>query len=369
MKVLHLCRQYHPSVGGVERFVADLAGRLATRGHQVEVATLNRLWRSAKILPKEEVVAGIVVRRLPFVGGALFFCAPTILALAQQFDVLHVHNTDFFLDYLVALRGWHRRPIVVSSHGGYFHTQNQATLKRLYFQLVTRRSLQAATVVIPNSLSDEKRFGRCNRRTMRIDNAIDYLTFARVNRQPVSGRLITVGRLAANKNLEGLLRVFAAAQSQQPELRLVIIGDGLERDTLHSLAQSLNLAEVVEWLGEVDDLTLWAELARAEFFLSAATYEGFGLAVLEAMAVGVIPVVNTIEAFRSFIVDGHNGFLADYTEVVSSSDKLLQAINLTPVEKERLGQQARSTAARYAWDEAIPKFERIYRETLESVRN
>jgi alpha-1,3-mannosyltransferase len=366
MKVLQVCRQYHPSVGGVERFVADLTRRLVERGYQIEIATLDRLWRSPQKLPAQEVIAGIPVNRLPFVGGALFFWAPGIFNLVRQFDLVHVHNTDFFLDYLVATRHWHGKPIVVSTHGGYFHTPDHAFIKRLYFQLITSRSLQRVSAVIPNSLPDEKRFGGHNRRTVRIDNAIDYAAFAKVNRQPGPGRLITVGRLAPNKNLAGLLQVFAQAYAQRPDLRLVIVGDGPGRNELQSHARSLGLTGAVQWLGEISDEALQAELAQSEFFMSAAAYEGFGLAVLEAMATGLIPVVNTIEAFRSIIADTTNGFLLDYSNVVLSGGRLLEIMGLPSDEKKRLSANARATAAGYAWEEALPKFERIYRETVES---
>ncbi|MEK7324611.1 MAG: glycosyltransferase, partial [Chloroflexota bacterium] len=82
--------------------MSELAGLTARRGHTAEVATLNRLWRRPGALATEEVVDGVPVHRLPFVGGPLFFVAPGILSLAKRFDILHVHNTDFFLDFLAA---------------------------------------------------------------------------------------------------------------------------------------------------------------------------------------------------------------------------------------------------------------------------
>jgi len=362
VRILHLCRQYHPSVGGVERFVAELSARLAARGHTVEVATLNRLWHRNDTLPAYEVVNGIPVHRLPFIGGALFFAAPGVLHLASRFDVLHVHNTDFFLDLLTATRFIHRRPVVVSTHGGFFHTPAHAALKRLYFALITRRALMAASVVIPNSAGDERRFAPFARRAVRIDNAIDFATFASMSRQPAAGRLITVGRLAPNKNVSGLLNVFARARALRPDLSLVVVGDGPQRQDLERQAAALGIDSSVRWAGEVNDERVRLELAMAEAFVSAATYEGFGLAVLEAMAAGLVPVVNGIEAFRDVIDDGRNGFLVDYADHAGAARVLVDVLSLLPDRKIQLSEQAQARASEFDWAKAVLKFEEAYSE-------
>ena len=366
MKILHVCRQFHPCIGGVERFVAELATRLTVRGHTTAVATLDHCWRKPARLSRHELVGGLYIHRLPFVGGPLFFAAPGVLDLVQHFEVIHVHNTDFFLDFLAATRFIHRRPLVVSTHGGFFHTVDHAVLKRLYFNLFTRHSLRAV-IVIPNSASDERRFTPYAGRAVRIDNAIDYPAFAAVERQPAPGRLITVGRLAPNKNLPALLQMFARARMLQPGLSLVVIGDGQLRPELEQLAAALNIAGAVRWTGEIDDANSRAELAAAEIFLSAATYEGFGLALLEAMAAGLIPVVNDIEAFRDVIADGQNGFLADYTQPDSAAQTLAQVLSLSLDERQRLSAAARASAANFDWPRAVEKFEAVYEEAISNT--
>jgi alpha-1,3-mannosyltransferase len=364
MKILHLCRQYWPSVGGVERFVDDLTSRLATRGHTVEIATLNRVWNKPGHLPAYEVVNGIPVRRQPFVGGALFFLAPAVYPLLRHFDLLHVHNTDFFLDFVAATRLWHRKPFVVSTHGGFFHTTSHIGLKRVYFAAVTRQALRAASTVIPNSPADEKRFSPLARRSVRIDNALDISKFSQVVRQPLPGRLVTVGRLSANKNMERLLQVFAAAYSQRPDLTLTVVGDGDLRPALEAQAQALKVEGAIQWLGTVNDGRLREALASAQLFVSATRYEGFGLALLEAMAAGVIPVVNDIEAFRTVVAQGQNGFLADYAEVNKAAQCWLEVLALPPTQAEQISSEARKTAQAYDWPAAIEKFEAVYAASL-----
>jgi alpha-1,3-mannosyltransferase len=359
MKILHVIRQYHPAVGGAERFAADLSTRLVARGHQVEVVTLNKRWRDGLRLPDHEIINDIPVHRIPYIGTPLFFLAPKVLSFVNGFDVVHVHHTDFFLDFLAATRFIHRRPLVVSTHGGFFHTDDHAALKRLYFALITQHSLRTANVVVPNSLSDEKRFARYGRKVVRIDNAIDSSFFSRGRGQRLRGRMITVGRLVANKNAKALLEVFALARARRSALTLTVVGDGEMRGELEERAGRLGIGDCVRWLGEVSDEQLRDELSAAEIFLSAATHEAFGLALLEAMAAGCVPVVNNIEAFRDVIEDGRDGFLANYANAAEAASTLLRVYE-SPLDP--LSSKARMKASLFDWDQAVMRFEKIYSE-------
>jgi alpha-1,3-mannosyltransferase len=98
----------------------------------------------------------------------------------------------------------------------------------------------------------------------------------------------------------------------------------------------------------------------AEAFVSAATYEGFGLAVLEAMAAGLVPVVNDIEAFRDVIDDGRNGFLVDYADHAGAARVLVDVLSLLPDRKIQLSEQAQARASEFDWVKALPKFEKVY---------
>jgi alpha-1,3-mannosyltransferase len=209
-----------------------------------------------------------------------------------------------------------------------------------------------------------QRFAPYARRVARIDNAIDFQTFAAIERKPIAGRLITVGRLAENKNLRGLLNVFSAAYRLCPDLTLVIVGDGPERGQAEGLITELGINKVVIWLGFVGEAELLAELGKAEVFLSAARYEGFGLALLEAMAAGVIPVVNAIEAFEALVTGGQNGLLIDYDQVELAGQQLAEALGLPETEKRRLSSEAKQQAKKYSWDAVTPKFEKVYQQAL-----
>lgn len=100
---------------------------------------------------------------------------------------------------------------------------------------------------------------------------------------------LAVGRLAVPKDLSTLLRAFALVRSRR-ELRLVILGDGLDRFRLADLARRLGIERDVDFAGWSDQVAAW--LARASVFVSTSIWEGSPGAIIEALAAGC-PIVAT----------------------------------------------------------------------------
>lgn len=121
--------------------------------------------------------------------------------------------------------------------------------------------------------------------------------------------MFTVGRLEARKGVDHLLRAFALIERDHGDaVRLVIAGDGPQRDNLHALADQLQLKNV-EWLGYVDNASLPHVMASADIFCAPATgQESFGYILIEAMAAG-LPIVAFGNAGYAGVLAQHPGNL------------------------------------------------------------
>ncbi len=99
IKVTHVVRQYHPSVGGMEEVVQNIARQQLTRyGHAPTILTLDRLFRNShERLATRELIDGIPVIRLPYHGSSRYPLCPSVLEHVRDADVIHVHGIDFFL--------------------------------------------------------------------------------------------------------------------------------------------------------------------------------------------------------------------------------------------------------------------------------
>lgn len=105
-------------------------------------------------------------------------------------------------------------------------------------------------------------------------------------------RMVAVGRLAPQKGYDLLLQALAGLRETLHPGQVVIVGDGPERDALKGLARQLQLAEVVEFRGELSQSEVSIALASAEVFLLPSRYEGLSNAGLEAMERGMALVLS-----------------------------------------------------------------------------
>jgi alpha-1,3-mannosyltransferase len=135
MKILQLTRQFLPAQGGTESVVQGLSEALQQNGHTVRVATLRLVFSTGAVAPVESVEAGLTVHRMRHWGPRRYPVAPAALQLIRGYDLVHIHAIDFFVDYLSLLRLLHRTPLVVSTHGGFFHTEWATALKKFTLKL------------------------------------------------------------------------------------------------------------------------------------------------------------------------------------------------------------------------------------------
>ena len=116
-----------------------------------------------------------------------------------------------------------------------------------------------------------------------------------------------VGRLGKEKNLDFLIDCHKDLINDIPNLKLIIIGDGPERNEFENTVKKLKLEDSVIFTGMI----AWEEVPKyyqiADVFATASTTETQGLTVIEAMAAGVAPVCIDDESFRMVIIDGLNG--------------------------------------------------------------
>ena len=180
MLIVHVVRQFHPGVGGLETVVRELASAQVKAGHRVRVVTLDRLFNVAgtQKLPAREMLDGIEIIRIAYFGSSRYPLAFSALRHIKDADLVHVHAIDFFFDYLAWTKPWHGRKLVVSTHGGFFHTKYASLLKRVWFQTVTRLSLKFYAGVAAVSASDFERFSSIRPSGMVcIENGANVSTF------------------------------------------------------------------------------------------------------------------------------------------------------------------------------------------------
>jgi glycosyltransferase involved in cell wall biosynthesis len=138
--------------------------------------------------------------------------------------------------------------------------------------------------------------------------------------------LLAICRLTAQKGVDVAVRALAEVRREHPDAVLVVLGEGPERAALERLATDLGLGGAVFLPGRAGDVGDW--LARAELLVHPVRWEGFGLALLEAMLAELPVVASSVSSVPEIVMDGETGLLVppdDPAALAGSISRLLSA--------------------------------------------
>ncbi len=371
MKILQVFHHYKPYRGGVEKVIEQLNKNLKAKGFECSVLCLDRNPGSSKRLPARQRFDEALVERIPFLDMRYYKLAPFSLKKLQGFDIVHVHGLGYFSDKLAVTKLFHGKKLVISTHGGIFHTKRLGLLKWLYFFGWCRIALKAFDKVIAVSKADYKLFEKIvpKKKLVLIENPVEIEGFSS-KRSPVPNSFLFVGRLSRNKGLRQMLEAFAEVKGRGIDFSLAIAGKEFDfgREELEKTAMELGIGKQVSVLGEVSEKRLLQLYRENEFFASASQYEGFGISAVEAMAAGLVPILNSIAPFKRFVKNGENGFIADFGNAEKAAGVIEQALRLSSIGKKRFGDSARASAKRFSWQNCIGRFEKLYKALLENSK-
>ena len=362
MNIVHVVRQFYPAVGGFESVALELASAQVTAGHKVRVITLNRLFNTNAVLPARDVVCGAEVIRLPYFGSQRYPLAPSVIHFIRDADIIHVHAIDFFFDYLAWTRPLHRKKLVVSTHGGFFHTTYAARLKRLYFQVITRASSAWYDGVVAVSAADYNLFKRIRKGVVCIENGVNVAKYYNCSPTVPSKCLLALGRLSSNKRLERVVSFVAALRQRDPQWKLVIAGRqwDVSADEITQLAKKVGVLDAVEVVVGPNDDEIRRLVRRCSVIASASSYEGFGLAAVEGMSAGLFPVLNDIPPFRDLISRTGVGLLVDFSNSEEAAEAFADRWREVAADFGQYRLAAMEAASAYDWPQVCRSYEQIY---------
>jgi alpha-1,3-mannosyltransferase len=366
--IVHVVRQFLPNKGGLEDVVANLCRQLLANDYRVRVVTCDSLFSDPDLeLAASELIDGIEVVRIPWSGSSRYPLAPQVFRHIADADLVHVHAVDFFFDALAWGRLAHGRPMVATTHGGFFHTAKFAAIKKVWFNTVTRLSALAYRKVVCCSHSDQRLFsGVAGKRACLIENGADVAKFANCAALDARRRIVTIGRFSVNKRLDRLLDVMRALVVRDPDWHLDIIGaaSDLDQATLEREISARGLARQVSLHVSIDNCAIRNVIARASLFASASEYEGFGLVAIEAMSAGLLPVLHPNEAYRD-LAERHPAIrLADFSHPDAAAGALDAAHAALASDGGDLRAQLARDAARYAWTAVAQRYIQVYETAL-----
>jgi glycosyltransferase involved in cell wall biosynthesis len=358
--------------GGKETRHDEIIRRLTTMGYRIEVHTM-RWWDGERDHRRGAVRYRALCRRYRLYRGerrslvqAVVFAISGVRMLFRSFDVVEVDAVPVIQLFVLRLVTWlRRRPLVVTWHevwGAAYWRRYLGRLGAVAARLERWALLLPDHIVSPSpgTAARIREIVGPSAAVSVVPNGIDLRAIERVVPDAAACDVIFVGRLIGHKNVDVLIRAVAALAKAGRAVTCRIIGTGPEEGALRQLAHSLGIADRVRFEGRVPRTEeVLSAMKSARVFVSLSEREGFGVAVLEAMACGrpIVAYDHPDNHARELLVDGVNASLVSTLDI----ETVALAIGQTVVRADELGRAAAEAAHDYDWDAIARQMSKVYR--------
>jgi GalNAc-alpha-(1->4)-GalNAc-alpha-(1->3)-diNAcBac-PP-undecaprenol alpha-1,4-N-acetyl-D-galactosaminyltransferase len=355
---------YAMGLGGAQRVMSIVANYWATHGWEVTLITLCDRSRPSFYQLESQIKLiqlGIIGDSPNFLqilrtGGQRIKLLRAAIAESQPDVVVSFLNTG---NVMTLLATWDLNiPVIVSEHSYPAFLDVNRWWQAL--MNLTYRRADLVTVLTESALAFYPH-DRGYRSIVMPNPVITPVAETTTRHQLVpSPTLMAIGRLHSVKGFDLAIAAFAKLRTKYPDWHLTILGEGPNRAELEALRSKLHLTNCVHFLGQVHNVN--AHLRQADIFLLSSRFEGFPMALCEAMACGV-PVVATdcLSGPREIITDGVDGILVAMEDVDSLANGL-DLLMSDPLKRQQLGRVAPQILDRFGleqvmdrWKDAIDK--------------
>lgn len=374
MKIGLVCPYNVNRGGGVQEIVRDMYLGLTARGHEVKILT-----------PQPREVGDVDTTDMIFLGGGTDFKSPMATSAQisasvdtetidqvleqEQFDVLHFHEPWVpVLSRQILSRS--KAVNIATFHGAIPETLMSRTIVKVvtpYTKSILKylhefTAVSEAAAVYIRSLTDEP--------IQIVPNGIDLDRYQWSEHKPASDGMKTIlyiGRLERRKGAKFLLKAFKLLQMSDPNVRLIIAGNGPDREKLELLAEDLQL-EHVEFLGYISEAKKLELLAAADLFCSPAIFgESFGIVLLEAMATGTVAIAGNNVGYEAVMKDMGQLSIVNPRDDAEFARRMALLLN-SPELQNAWRAWAKEYVTQYSYPNIIDGYEKVYKKALKHHR-
>lgn len=392
MRIAIFSDTFFPRMNGVANMVYLFAKSLAEAGHEVFIFTVSKY--SRKFLNNlNDTGKNLTIITLPSVPMPVYSGERLTLPIGMTLpflkkikpDIIHVH-TPFALglEAILAAKIF-KIPLIGTHHTFYDHYLKHVKLdygwaKKLSWKYTVAYYNCCDLILNPSqSLTDTMIARGLKKPADVLRNFIEVDFFRPVankktklrlkNKFGIKEKSITyMGRVSYEKNIDQVVKAFALTLKTQPNLKLIIIGDGPERNSLEKLVQKLGINNSVIFTGFLQNENLLSALQANDIFVTASKSENMPLSVVEAMAVGLPCVAVKEKGLTELIKDGYNGFLVEADKPEKMAEKILKLL-ARPELLEKFSRASRELALEYSKEKITQKLINIYNQAKKDYEN
>lgn len=371
MKIGIVC---YPTFGGSGVLATELGMGLSEKGHEIHFITYEqpvRLSFHPNIYYHEVSVPTYPLFDFPPYETALASKMVNVI-INNQLDLLHVHyaiphaSAAYFAKQILRKEGLDI-PVITTLHG----TDITLVGRDQTYAPVVAFSINESDAItaVSNSLREEtfKTF-RIEKEIQVIPNFVDIQRFQYTNKEHFKKMLAPQGeRILAHvsnfrkvKRVEDVVRIFATVKEVVPS-KLLMIGDGPERQHAEDLCRALHIDHDARFLGKQENID--EILSISDLFLLPSETESFGLSALEAMACGVPVVSSNSGGLPEINVQGKTGYLSNVGDVEGMAKHAIHILGDNDT-LQQFKKAALEQAHKFEKKDIIPLYEQLYRDVL-----
>lgn len=349
MKLTFVTSTLH--AGGAERVISLLANSFCQKGYEVEIVCINKhlvfypIDEKVKVwFAEDEVKSPSILKKVLWLRNYIKNDRP---------DVVIAFMLEVYCVTLASLIGV-SVPVISSERiDPHFFGRAKGLLRWLLLRRTTHLVVQ--TVRIKDFYS-----AKLQSRTTIIPNPVTDKVFS-LTPTLKQKRIITVGRLAYQKNYPMMFRAFAKVHHDFPDWQLVVYGNGPQKEEIRGVIERLGMEGHIILAGKSDHVV--EEMNKSSLFVMSSDYEGMSNALLEAVCVG-LPVISTdVSGAKDLITEGVNGYIVPVGNERALTLALSSMLS-SPEKMDEMGRQSKALAPRFREEQIVGQWEGLIKKVV-----
>jgi len=370
MKILNISSARVQYSGGTEKVVWELSKFMARQRHEVTIlqTDLYEKGHKWKAVEKKEGINIITCKNDRFVKGFGYSgeFKKKLKEIWKNFDIVHIYGHGRFTSEYTLRFIKNRKPIVYSACG-FFHNKKHSFAKKLYdkFFKGSTRYIDFCTGLteIENKRYGELGVSRGKREVVPAWIDLEKFKKRKINKENLRKKygikdkktLLYVGRVHESKGLQYIVKAV-----KNLDVNFLIVGrDADFSATLNEKIKRYKIEDRVKLLGGLDEESLLDSYSLADAFILFSSWEGFGIVVLEAMAVGLPVIVSDRGSLPTLIKNKENGLVVKYPNVEELKENIQLLFGDKKLEK-KVKKNSKNFVKKFEYSRVAKQYEEIY---------
>ncbi|WP_026486299.1 glycosyltransferase [Caldanaerobius polysaccharolyticus] len=367
MNILFVTFWKYPHVGGISSYMSTLKNGLESTGNKVHILSYNNV--------KEELGKQLTLISLIENYRILFANLIEEFVSKNKIDIIVANDV---ISLLAAKQAQLNIPCLLTVHGYLAdeYIASNSIVKNSLEERYLRAIEEIAYIISDNIVVVGERIKEyiskiIRRKIFVLDNFVDTKRYRPydIKQNNETYTILFAGRLTKQKGVIYLVEALELLLSEKIDAKLIVAGDGEERNLLKKYILENKLENNIELLGIIDNKQMFQIYNRCNVVVIPSikignAEESFGFVAIEAMACGKPVIASNIGGLRKIIEDGYNGFLVPERNPEAIAEKIKMLMSNPELSKE-VGINARKTVEeKFSVEIVVKKYLNIYKETI-----